>query len=121
MGLALGAIALAGLYYQLFAAPPEEPITGMFAPYPWLETTFMSGMFGLVGIGAVLFPFAMKGFSLGAQPTTMRKVVGFVWYLSGLGFFSFRRVKLLHSHRFNPSHDAKVTELLSRIAFADRA
>jgi hypothetical protein len=89
MGLALGAIAMAGLYFQLFAAPPEEPISGTFAPYPWLEATFMSGMFGFVGIGAVLFPFAMTGFSSGAQPTTVRKIVGFVWYLSGLGFFLF--------------------------------
>ena len=89
MGLALGAIAMAGLYFQLFAAPPEEPISGMLAPYPWVEATFMSGMFGFVGIGAVLFPLALKGFSLGAPSTGIQRIVSFVWYLSGLGFFLF--------------------------------
>lgn len=59
MGLALGAIAFAGLVFQLFAAPPEEPIRGAFANYPWVEAIFMSGLFGIVGVGAVLFPFAL--------------------------------------------------------------
>jgi uncharacterized membrane protein len=89
MGLALGAIAMAGLVFQLFAAPPEEPISGNFAAYPWLEATFMSGMFGFVGIGAVLFPFAIRGASTGSQQTGVQKLVGFVWWLSGLGFFLF--------------------------------
>ncbi|MCD2255181.1 DUF981 family protein [Lactobacillus sp. CC-MHH1034] len=34
MGLALVAIAIAGMVYQLFAAPPQEPISGMFATHP---------------------------------------------------------------------------------------
>jgi hypothetical protein len=49
----------------------------------------MSGMFGFVGIGAVLFPLALKGFSLGAPSTGIQRIVSFVWYLSGLGFFLF--------------------------------
>ena len=90
MGLALIAIAMAGLVFQLFAAPPEEPISGQFAAYPWLEATFMSGMFGFVGIGAVLFPFAARAFANGEPPSAaVQKVVGFVWWLSGLGFFLF--------------------------------
>jgi uncharacterized membrane protein len=90
MGLALIAIAMAGLVYQLFAAPPEEPISGRFAGYPWLEATFMSGMFGFVGIGAVLFPFAARAFANAPEQTSgVQKVVGFVWWLSGLGFFLF--------------------------------
>ncbi|EPR76521.1 hypothetical protein ADILRU_1141 [Leifsonia rubra CMS 76R] len=53
LGLSLGAIAIAGLVFQLFAAPPEEPISGAFAQWPWVEAIFMSGLFGFVGIGAV--------------------------------------------------------------------
>ncbi|HEV2643473.1 MAG TPA: DUF981 family protein, partial [Candidatus Elarobacter sp.] len=89
MGLALGAIAMAGLVYQLFAAPPEEPISGAFAGYPWLEATFMSGMFGVIGIGAVLFPLAMREFAAGSSVTVPQRIVGWVWWLGGLGFFLF--------------------------------
>ena len=89
MGLALGAIAMAGLVFRLFAAPPEEPISGAFAAHPWIEAIFMSGLFGFVGIGAVLFPFAMRDFSTESPITTVQRVVGFVWGLSGLGFFLF--------------------------------
>jgi Protein of unknown function (DUF981) len=89
MGLALGAIAMAGLVFQLFAAPPEEPISGAFAAYPWVEAIFMSGLFGFVGLGAVLFPFALRGFSSGSNITAWERIIGWVWGLSGLGFFLF--------------------------------
>jgi uncharacterized membrane protein len=89
MGLALVAIAMAGLVFQLFAAPPQEPISGIFAPYPWIEATFMSGMFGFVGIGALLFPFLLRGFSAGTKISVLERIVGWVWGLSGLGFFLF--------------------------------
>jgi uncharacterized membrane protein len=89
MGLALIAIAAAGLAFRLFAAPPEEPISGKFADYPWVEAIFMSGMFGFVGIGAVLFPFAARPLAIGAQASSIQKIVGFVWWLSGLGFLLF--------------------------------
>ena len=88
MGLALGAIAFAGLIFQLFAAPPEEPISGAFASTPWVEAIFMSGMFAFVGFGAVLFPLALPKESL-PRPTPLQWIVGFVWGLSGLGFFLF--------------------------------
>jgi uncharacterized membrane protein len=86
MGLALIAIAMAGLVFQLFAAPPEEPISGKFAAYPWIEAIFMSGMFGFVGIGAVLFPLVVRALATGTEAGGVQKVVGFVWWLSGLGF-----------------------------------
>lgn len=60
MGLALIAIAFAGIGYQLFAAPPEEPISGEFADYPLVEAIFMSLLFAIIGIGALLFPFTLK-------------------------------------------------------------
>jgi hypothetical protein len=89
MGLALVAIATAGLVFQLFAAPPEEPISGLFATYPWLEATFMSGMFGFVGIGAVLLPLGLRDFSRGSPTSGTQRIIGFVWGLGGLGFFLF--------------------------------
>ncbi len=88
-GLALGSIAFAGLIFQLFAAPPEEPISGAFAQWPWVEATFMSGMFGVAGIGAVLFPFALRGFGTGSRRTIWQWVVGICLGLAGLGFFLF--------------------------------
>lgn len=89
LGLSLIAIAAAGMVFRLFAAPAEEPISGLFAAYPWIEATFMSGMFGFVGIGAILFPIAVRGLSTGSSITGTQRVVGFVWGLSGLGFFLF--------------------------------
>ncbi len=89
LGLALGAIAFAGLVFQLFAAPPEEPISGAFAQWPWVEAIFMSGMFGLAGVGAVLFPLALRGFRTGADRTVWQWIVGICIGLPGLGFFLF--------------------------------
>ncbi len=86
LGLALLAIAVAGVTYQLFAAPPQEPISGTFAEYPLVEAIFMSGLFALIGVGAVLFPFALAE---SARVVVIRKIIGFVWGLGGLGFLLF--------------------------------
>ncbi|MFD7864890.1 DUF981 domain-containing protein [Streptomyces sp. NPDC059783] len=84
LGLACFGIAAAGWKYTLFAAPPEEPISGEFADMPMLEASFMSGLYVLVGIGALLFPFALR------RPRTwMSPVVGVVWALAGLAFLFF--------------------------------
>lgn len=87
MGLALLAIACAGVAFKLFAAPAEEPISGAFADHPWIEAIAMSGLFALVGVGATLFPFTFGKTRF--EPTPMQKVVGFAWVLSGLGFLLF--------------------------------
>lgn len=89
LGLALIAIAFAGIIFQLFAAPPEEPISGEFAEWPWVEAIFMSGMFAVVGVGALLFPFALKGMEVGAKQTRVQTITGIAFGLSGLGFFLF--------------------------------
>jgi hypothetical protein len=49
LGLACFSIAAAGWRYTLFAAPPQEPISGRFAQYPLVEATFISGLYVLVG------------------------------------------------------------------------
>lgn len=89
MGLALFAIACAGLSFKLFAAPPEEPITGFFADYPWLEAIGMSGLFALVGVGAVLSPFASNNFSCERSLTNPQKTLYLSWLVAGYSFLLF--------------------------------
>ncbi len=90
LGLSLFGIAFAGVIFQLFAAPPQEPISGAFAAYPWIEATFMSLLFALVGVGAVLFPFAVSRLrTTGAAASGLVKTIGVVWFLSGLAFLLF--------------------------------
>ncbi|NUP53607.1 MAG: DUF981 domain-containing protein [Catenulispora sp.] len=84
IGLGCFGIAAAGWKYTLFAAPPEEPISGHFADHPLLEATFISGLYVLVGAGAVLFPLALRS-PRSALPT----VVGVCWTLAGLAFLLF--------------------------------
>ncbi|MCX4387111.1 DUF981 domain-containing protein [Micromonospora peucetia] len=84
LGLACFAIAAAGWTYTLFAAPPEEPISGQFADYPLVEATFISGLYVLVGVGAVLFPFALRRLQ-----RTLLLIAGWAWGLAGLAFLLF--------------------------------
>jgi uncharacterized membrane protein len=84
MGLACFAIAAAGWRYTLWAAPPQEPISGQFANHPLLEATFISLLYVGVGAGAVLLPLVLL---------TRRKeiafLIGLAWTLAGLGFTIF--------------------------------
>lgn len=84
MGLACFAIAAAGWNFTLWAAPPQEPISGQFANHPLLEATFISLLYVGVGSGAVLLPVALQ---------TRRKevafLIGLAWTLAGLGFTIF--------------------------------
>jgi len=73
LGLACFGIAAAGWKYTLFAVPPEESISGEFADHPLLEASFMSGLYVLVGIGALLFPLAP------ARPKGWRAWCGRSW------------------------------------------
>jgi len=84
MGLGCFGIAAAGWRYTLFAAPPQEPISGTFANVPVLEATFISLLYVFVGVGAVLFPFALRG----RQPVLLG-LIGIVWGLAGLAFLVF--------------------------------
>jgi uncharacterized membrane protein len=86
MGLGMFGIAVAGVRYQLFAAPPEEPISGAFAAYPMIEAAFISGLYALVGLGAVLFPAALRDVD---RPSAARAVVGWSWGIAGIVFLLF--------------------------------
>lgn len=91
LGLSLVAIACAGIAFRLFAAPPEEPISGRFAAYPWVEAVFMSGLFGLVGVAALLAPLTLRQLSSGrpAAPSGLSRLLGVVTALAGLAFLLF--------------------------------
>jgi uncharacterized membrane protein len=84
MGLGCFGIAAAGWAFTLFAAPPQEPISGTFANYPLLEATFISGLYVLVGLGAVLFPVA-----LWRPRRQIVLIIGVCWTLAGLAFTGF--------------------------------
>ena len=85
MGLALISIAFAGVTFKLFAAPPQEPISGAFANYPMLEATFISLLFAITGIGAILFSFIQK-----ENPNqSLVKIVKYFWTIAGIIFVLF--------------------------------
>lgn len=90
LGLSLLAIAAAGVQFQLFVAPPQEPITGFFAAYPWLEILFISGLIALVGVGALAFPFLVRSAARGERTSGFAgAVVGWTWLGTGLAFGVF--------------------------------
>jgi uncharacterized membrane protein len=84
IGLGCFGVAAAGWRYTLFVAPPEEPVTGWFSQWPWLEASFVSGLYVLVGLGAVLLPLALRRL---AGPWAV--VVGVCWGLSGAAWLAF--------------------------------
>lgn len=84
MGLAAFGIAAAGWRYTLFAALPEEPISGAFADHPLVEATFISGLYVLVGIGAVLFPFGIV-----RRIAWALRTIYVVWTVAGVAFLLF--------------------------------
>jgi len=87
MGGALISIACAGIGFQLFAAPPEEPISGRFADYPMIEATFMSGLFAITGIGALLLPFMLKDkihFNIFNKVKILFYIAGIIFILFGI-------------------------------------
>lgn len=84
LGLGMFGIAAAGWRFTLFAAPPQEPISGNFANHPLLEATFVSGLYVLVGVGAVLLPFVLIWLH-----RRLVFIVGICWTLAGLAFTFF--------------------------------
>lgn len=84
LGLGMAAIGIAGIKYKLFGAPPEEPISGEFADHPMVESVFVSVLYFLIAVGAVLAPlFVAK----------LNRVVGTIiavsWTAAGLAWILF--------------------------------
>ncbi|KGF20937.1 DUF981 domain-containing protein [Corynebacterium tuscaniense] len=82
LGLALFGIALAGVVYTLFAAPAEEPISGAFADWPMMEASFLGVLFTMVGLGAVLLPFAVRSTNEDTI-SGLFKTIEWLWLISG--------------------------------------
>ena len=89
MGLALISIAFVGPFFGPWEAPPQEPISGEFADYPWLENTFIALMYAGIGLGAVLLPFALAPRSIERAKGRLKTigvlfaVTGSIWVLFG--------------------------------------
>ncbi|WP_413513560.1 DUF981 family protein [Myroides odoratus] len=96
IGLGMIGIAFAGVIYQLFAAPKEEPISGMFADYPMFEAVCISLVYAGIGVAAVSTPKILEKFTAGEYFTNFSKfgyflfvLVGWVWLLFGaLNYFT---------------------------------
>lgn len=84
LGLGMLGLAAAGMRYRLFAAPPEEPFAGWwFSDHPWVEATFISGLYALVGIGALALFVALR------RPGPWYRIAGVCWWVSGVVFIVF--------------------------------
>lgn len=88
MGLALFAIAFVGPIYEPWAAPPSEPITGEFSDTPLVENLFLTAVYALTGLGAVLLPFALNERKPSPEGP-LWTIVGGSWLLSGLAWLVF--------------------------------
>lgn len=76
LGLMLTAIFFAGIQFQFFAAPPEEPISGYFSKWPWLEAWGLSLVFLGVGICSAFTPdFFARAQNEGYQINTIDKLL----------------------------------------------
>lgn len=83
LGLAMLAIALAGVVYQLFAAPPQEPVAGFFAEWAILEAIFISTLYAAIGVGALLTPFATGRIARGLDGGALASIIGWCWAVTG--------------------------------------
>lgn len=88
MGLGLVAIAFVGPFYTPWEAPPQEPISGEFSDVEWLENTFISLLYLITAIGALVLPFALMRRSL-ERAVSLLKVVGACWAVAGVIFVGF--------------------------------
>lgn len=84
IGMGLLGIAAAGWNYTLFAAPPQEPISGILSGHPLIEATFISGLYLLTGLGLILFPVALKWLN-----RRIATAVGLLWAIPGIAFVAF--------------------------------
>jgi uncharacterized membrane protein len=88
MGLALIAIAFVGPVYGPWEAPPQEPISGEFADYPWLENTFIALLYAGMGTGAVLVPFALAPRAIERARGRLR-TIGVLFAITGAIWIAF--------------------------------
>lgn len=88
-GLFMAACAAAWIRYQLGGAPSIEPLSGylatvIFEHAPAVESIFLGVLWGLVALGALLFPL-----TLSSKGKTVGSVVYGVWIVAGIVFLLF--------------------------------
>ncbi len=83
-GVMMAALAISWLRYQLGSAPEVEPISGLAHNYPIAESIFLFGLWGLVAVGALVFPLAINRLSKAAL-----KTVYLSWMIAGVVFLAF--------------------------------
>lgn len=84
LGLAMAALAVTFVRFQLGAAPPEEPISGRFGHLPLLEALFLGGLWGVIALGAAVFAIAL----LTDRPSLLRWAV-WAWIVGGVVLLLF--------------------------------
>ena len=84
LGLSMGVLAITFVRFQLGAAPPEEPISGRVGHLPWIEALFLGGLWGVVGLGCLLFTLALWWEKPRLLPWVVR-----AWLVGGVAFLLF--------------------------------
>lgn len=83
-GAMMFTLAVSWIRYTLGAAPEVEPISGLAHEYPVLESLFLFGLWGLVALGALVFPLAVH-----KQSAAAYKTVFLSWMIAGIVLLGF--------------------------------
>jgi hypothetical protein len=83
MGLMMASLAVAILYYKLGTAPPQEPLSGRFSQ-SIVEPIFLSLLWGLTALGALLFPVGVRTWNRQILKTSV-----VCWGIAGVLFVLF--------------------------------
>ena len=78
LGLMNLAISAFPIVYPVYAAPPQEPISGQLSGSPRLESTAFALLYFVIAIGCLVFPLAVQRANRG-----LVTVVGLAWGLAG--------------------------------------
>jgi SAM-dependent methyltransferase len=84
LGLALAWIGVFPLVYPVYAAPPQEPISGHFAGYPRLESTAFALLYFALALGCLLFPWAIRTLN-----RALLAIIALAWGVPGAGLVLF--------------------------------
>ena len=84
LGLVCVAIGFFPIAYPVYAAPPQEPISGHFSGYPRLESTLFALLYWLIAVGCLIFPWAIQKLE-----RWMMWTIAVSWGLPGAGLVLF--------------------------------
>lgn len=98
LGLVMGACAISWWRFELGAAPPTEPISGtIVGGHALVESIPLFVLYGLVSLGALLFPLLTAGRAGAAnvgwltpkRQATIGQIVYWTWLVAGVIFMLF--------------------------------